>query len=271
VLLGKRPTTGPIGSDEGIEMQIGSSAATRAALVVALLVLAAGPSRAADFTLEVLQGGVSIGLFDETSAEFSCSPFGSGDSCTASGVTLGDLELIGITLDMNPDPFAGGDFTISNNSASTQHFTFIFTVPVTPIGTTTLTSGSVDGGVTEGTDPNDGADIRTVNSGNAAFYSALIDNVLYDTLLPHLNFATAAPGGSASLPHDEFGNPSGPPSQAGPTVASSIGIIWDFDLSGLGDDASLTGTFKVKPIPEPSTALLVGLGLLILARAGRRR
>ena len=51
-----------------------------------------------------------------------------------------------------------------------------------PIAINTLTSGSAAGGVTDGS--GDGAFIDTVNTGHSAFYTALIDNVLYDTLIP---------------------------------------------------------------------------------------
>ena len=39
-------------------------------------------------------------------------------------------------------------------------------------------------------------------------------------------------------------------------------------MGGGGDVASFSGTFKVKPVPEPATALLLVLGLATLARVG---
>ena len=255
-------------------MRIGSSAATRAALLVGLLVLAAGPSRAADFTLDILQNGASIASFDET--DFSCALQGGGplESCLGSGLsTSGDLALGDIILDINPDPFIGGDFTVFNNGA-TANYTFIFTATVAPIAVTTVTSGSTDGGGSDGS--GDGAILMTtvdngnLNSADDAFYAAMIDGVLYDTLVPHPTTASPPNALSTQFPHDEFGSQVYP-DQPGPLVVSNIGITWDFQMTGGGDSASFTGVFKLKPIPEPGTGLLLALGLAALARAGRVR
>ena len=63
-------------------MQIGSSAATRAALLVGSLVFAAAPSQAVDFTLDVLVNGVQagstlnasdLGCVDTASDKASCT------------------------------------------------------------------------------------------------------------------------------------------------------------------------------------------------------
>jgi PEP-CTERM motif len=254
-------------------MRIGSSAATRAALLVGLVVLASGPSRAADFTLDILQNGASIGSYDET--DFSCQSFGSHEQCSSfSLLTSGDLALDGgIVLDIDPDPAIGGDFTVTNNGA-TARYTFIFTATVAPIAVTTVTSGSVDGGGSDGS--GDSAVLMTtvdngnLNAADDAFYAAMIDGLLYDTLVPHPTTASPPNALSTQFPHDEFGSQVYP-DQPGPVVNSNIGITWDFQMTGGGDTASFTGVFTVKPVPEPGTGLLVALGLAALARAGRVR
>jgi hypothetical protein len=267
-------------------MRIGSCAATRVALLVALLGLAAAPAHAvADFQLDILQNGLPLVTYTEASAEFSCGAFLAGDSCTLlAEEDLGDLELIGITLDMNTiagSRNAGFDAAVRNTSAAgNERFTFVYTVLnglsfLSP----TLTNGSADGGGSDG--PGGGVFMQTVDNGNLdpsddAFYAALIDGVVYDTLIPHPSIAQVPNDISTAFDHDEFGNQTFP-DQTGPALASSIGITVDFEMSGgnggdgfpNGDEASWSTAFRV--VPEPGTALLLGLGLAGLASVGRRR
>lgn len=62
----------------------------------------------------------------------------------------------------------------------------------------------------------------------------------------------------------------GDPLVTGPAVAASIGLRIDFLLTGQ-DQASFTSNFVVVPVPEPGTAALLGLGLLVFAIRARRR
>jgi len=63
---------------------------------------------------------------------------------------------------------------------------------------------------------------------------------------------------------------SGP--QAGPLgVWNSLGIGVGFSLTGYQDIATLNGFASVVPIPEPTSLLLLGAGLIGVALVGRRR
>jgi hypothetical protein len=252
-------------------MRISSCAATRVALLIGLVAFAAAPSRAIPFTLEVIQTdpdtqASSSYSFDETA--LGCSDTGANSaSCSISGLAAGDASISLFDLQIDNDPIISGVVAVDNTSAVTQLYTFIFTLPVAPIGPSSLTAGDVAGGVTD----NSGDGVATLSSvAGSAIYTALIDGAPYQTLFPHLT-STPPVGGpyeSSNLPSGaEFGTPPFP-SQPGPAVATKIGLQYDFSLTG-GDSASFTGKFMV--IPEPVTAALIGLGLVGLAAAGRRR
>jgi hypothetical protein len=245
-------------------MQFGTGTALRLASIAASLVLCAAPSQAIPFTLEVSVGGVSAGTLDAT--QLGCSDTGTNTAtCSAQNLDIGGLRITNLDLSLDNDPVVSGEVAVQNMLGVTQQFTLIFTLPTGPIGPSTVIGGSVAGGVTD----NDGnvGTLSTVNG--SAFYSALIDGVTQQMLFPHSVVLNAGAYDSADLvPPGAFGTPI--PSLPGPAVLGSIGIQYDFNLTSQ-DAASFTGVFVVQPVPEPSTALLVGLGLVIVARGGRRR
>ena len=248
---------------------ISCSAVTRVLLAGLIVLAAAAPSRAVQFTLDV---GINGSAVDSLSAaELGCADTGANTAhCNVSDLTVGDpltgLKITSLDINLDNDPSVNGVVAVQNLALGTQQFTLTFTLPVAPIASATLTGGSVAGGVTENN--GDTATLSTTGP-TSALYTALIDGVVYQTLFPHSTTLTVVnPFDSADLTPGSFGTPI--PSQPGPSVATSIGLRYDFNLTGQ-DAASFTGVFVVVPVPEPSTALLVVGGLAILARVGRRR
>jgi hypothetical protein len=263
-------------------MQIGSSAATRAALLVASLVLAAAPSRAlTDFSI-VIQGAGGIANYDEDSDE--CAEDGQGIvTCDLFDDDLGSVPgegfyySIGVVL--NPDPEIHSTGVVTNmgpDDFGLDQFTMTITLFGNTGGLASEIEGDWQSGIADssGTADNDGnyATLSTVSG--SSFYSALIDNVVQETLFDDA-FAQVVDqndvdfnGSHSGYVDDSFGIPV---PDSGPVVTTSIGVKLDFAMTGGFDTAEFTEGFKVKAIPEPTTALLFGLGLVALARAGRRR
>ena len=211
-------------------------------------------------------GGAYAGGYDET--DLGCAA-GSGDTfvCSGSNLVLGDITLNSWNMTFDNDPVVSGITAVTNNNLiSSQQFTLVFTLPTGPIGPSTLSGGSLQGGVTDNT--GDGATLSTAGAGTA-FYKGLIDGASNPARTLYPDFATYSAGAflSNNVPNVAFGTPI--PSLPSPAVVGNIGIMLDFILTP-GDSASFTSNFVVV-VPEPSTALTVGLGLVGLAIAGRRR
>ena len=250
-------------------MQIGWRVAKRLLVLGGIMVVTAAPSRAVDLTLDVFQNGQSSGSLN--ASQLGCSGTGATSShCSAQNVSVGDLLIQNLNLNLDTDPSVNGVIAVQNMAAGTQQFTLTVTLGTGPVGNpTTVTGGSVAGGVTDNN--GNGATLSTV--AGSALYTALIDGVLHQTLFPDptsvsVNGVTDPFGSADLVPPGAFGTPI--PSLPGPAVASSIGIRYNFNLTAQ-DSASFTGVFVVEPIPEPATAALFAVGLGGLAVIGRRR
>ena len=232
---------------------------------VALLALAlAGKSHAVSVTLDVFIDGSWGGTYDES--QIGCVDVAGTPTANCSGSNfeiVPDGESSGLLLDswnmfLDEDPVISGIVAVTNNTAVTQQYTLIFTLPIAPaIPGGTLIGGSIQGGLTDNN--GNGATLSTVSG--SSFYSALIDGVVVETLYDDVSSFSAGGFLSENVPNVAFGVPI--PSQSGPAALSTIGIQLNFELTA-GDSASFTSNFVVLPVPVPGAALLFGSALAVL-------
>ncbi len=105
--------------------------------------------------------------------------------------------------------------------------------------------------------------------GNGALYVAQIDGSDFMPLLPGPQSFNLQPATSISV-DDNFGGPAANPTEPGGPVNNSVGIAWRFTL-----DPNATASFNSNfyaVVPEPSSMLLMGIGIAVLGiRSYRRR
>jgi hypothetical protein len=246
-------------------MQIGRHAATRFALLMVLVLGAAGAAQALPVTLQVFSNGTQVGSFDETT--LGCTETSAVTaSCQVGNLTLAGVTLSNVLLSLDSDPVVSAEIAVQNLFSAPQQITLLVTLPIAPAVTpSSLTGGSVAGGVTDNN--GDGATLSTV--AGSAFYTSLIDGVTHEMLFQDPLVVTVVnPFEGADTGPASFGLPG--VTFPGPAANSSIGIRLDFNLSG-NDAASFTSVFVVQPIPEPGSAMLLAIGLGSIALARRRR
>lgn len=251
-------------------MRLGVSSVLRSlATSFALLTcLAAGSAQAVPLTLQIYADGVLIGDVNETNLGCVDNPDGVTAQCNIQDVSYGTeeyplLNIDNIDLFIDSDPVVTGTTGVTNLFSTDQVITLVFTLPITPILSATLTGGSFRGTVTDNN--GNGATVSTV--AGSSFYTALIDGANWQSLYPHSASKSAGSFLSANISSTNFGSPI--PSLLGPSVATSIGIRLEFKLTAL-DSASFTSNHVVEPVPEPHTAALVALGLLMLGTRRRQ-
>ena len=197
-------------------------------------------------------------------APTACTTTDVGGECSLNGWTPGHglYTVNEWTSEWDTDPFVTNNLNVTNNSAFTMTFDVTVISPVVLTGPQTAMSGSIGITLTNTTGT------AQLDDAGAAIYRALIDGSVVRSLLPAAYALSCANPFCSTTDGDDFGVfPNAP--EIGPQANTDIAIRIRFDLSP-GDSAAITSVFNIEAVPEPGTAALLGLGLIVLAAAGRR-
>jgi hypothetical protein len=234
------------------------------AAVLGLLVLA-GPSSAApigNYTMTFSVDGVGVigSMTHVVDPDVSHTGYYALDDVTLEDEGGNDYAFVDYwNSQYDVDPFVTNNFNVTNISAFTQIFEIVVTVPVLATGPQTLMTGSIGLSVTNTT--SGGA---ALSDTGVAVYRAEIDGSTEQTLFDPAFSLGCAPPFCSDSDNAGFTN------VLGPAASSTIGIRIRFSLSP-GDSASGTSVFNIDAVPEPTTLVMIGLGVAGLAALGRRR
>lgn len=238
-----------------------------ALLAVGSFASSAGATPLGGATLMWEGEGLGNGVLDILgNAATSCSETSVGGSCSLSNYTPGNgyYTVNSWSSTWDTDPFVTNNFNVTNNSGVPLIFDVTVTSPVVVTGPQTAMSGSVGITLTNTT----GSATLTDASG-ISVYQALIDGGTVRTLFDPVYTQTCPSPFCSIVNSADFGIFPNPP-EIGPQANTSIAVRIRFSLSP-GDSAGVTSVFNIEAVPEPGTAALLGLGLVAVAIARRRR
>jgi hypothetical protein len=180
--------------------------------------------------------------------------------------TWGGATLSWHNVGIDFDPFMSASVNVVNNTAFTQTYTLIFTMPIgSPIIGGSLIGGSVQGGITD-SNP-DGIGILSTAGPGTAMYYGRIDGANVLPLLSDVTTLTVPFAGGSNSTNTSAGLPG--PTIPGPNANTSIGIEHEFTLTA-GDTATFSSFFRVESAPEPTGLSLLAVGALFVAVRRRR-
>ena len=237
-----------------------------AAPVVALL--SALPAAASTLSFQLSWQDPDSGATRTWNGSDQGTATGAGQEESFSGRQVAASGLWALDWDVRADvdPFVNGNFSIQNNSAITQTYTFTVTLPITPPVVPTSTIGGSIGVTVTDTNNSGSATVGSVGSG-FVFNAANDGTTTLQLLGPGFVLDAPFAGGSSTA----FANAGLP----GGTIASvaangTISITHTFTLTA-GDSIGLTSFYLVNPVPEPGTLALFASGASGLLALGRRR
>jgi len=232
-------------------------------------------------TAEVsVNGGAYVSIPLQTAGKPSLYCAGE-QGCSAPAIT-GPGYSIQIDVSFNQDPSIQYGVAVTNTSTSAMNFSFLFSQPISSTPTPGSVTASLSGSTTKG-GGNPGVVTVTPQAAPAGVPGDP-DNPPGNQLQVFTLSTTGGPpltnagldlgpafSSNPTLTSDTYG-PFNEGPQAGPIASGLYNFMrldLNFSLSGNGDVFTFNGSALVTP--EPEIAALLGLGLIALGYAGRRR
>lgn len=235
-------------------------------VIAATLVFAAAQANAGPITVSISGADEYDQYFLEQ--EGTENPDG---TFTLGGVGYGSTFTCDWSVTVDLDPFITGTFNMTNISGSTQNYVLTVGLPV-PGGVPlpNLQGGYIGDVQIVDTGAQDGS-ATFASVGSTPIYQARIGATTVQGLLLGSFTASGGPGAFTDIAQLTWGAPI--PSQPGALavpVGGNINVRATFSLTA-GDTVSLPVHFRVDPVPEPGTLVLMGLGLAAIAGIRTRR
>lgn len=174
---------------------------------------------------------------------------------------IAGLEITGMNAALKEDPFVTNNISFVNTTAFTQTYTITVNLPIPAFAYNATIGSSLGVTVTDSV----GGGVTASSVSPEGIYSGQVNGVTILTLMPDPTSVSCALAGCSAGQSDNGGVPQLP---AAPGLATTIGIQLQFTLSAF-DQVGITSRFEIiNAVPEPTSAVLIGLalGALVLRR-----